>query len=108
MRDFLIVAGISACGLACVASVVEAPREMTVLQEVDVLVLGGGSGAVQAAQKAAASGASVFLAAPARIWATISRARCVCYGRRMRSRRQRCAGRFMGPERSRLSARSIR
>lgn len=44
--------------------IVEAPRELPVLQEVDVLVIGGGSGAVQAAQKAAACGASVFLAAP--------------------------------------------
>lgn len=50
--------------LGASAAVVEGPRELAVLQEVDVLVIGGGSGAVQAAQKAAASGASVFLAAP--------------------------------------------
>ena len=43
---------------------VEGPRELAVLQEVDVLVIGGGSGAVQAAQKAASCGASVFVAAP--------------------------------------------
>jgi len=52
-----------AAGGAC-GGIVEEPRELAVLQEVDVLVLGGGSGAVQAAEKAAAKGASVFLAAP--------------------------------------------
>ena len=63
MRGVLMMAAVGVVGLACAAAV-EAPRELTVLQEVDVLVLGGGSGAVQAAQKAAACGASVFLAAP--------------------------------------------
>jgi hypothetical protein len=56
-----LVSGIALCVFA---SVVEGPRELSVLQEVDVLVIGGGSGAVQAAQKAAACGATVFLAAP--------------------------------------------
>jgi ribulose 1,5-bisphosphate synthetase/thiazole synthase len=64
MRGFLMLAGLLGFfGLAS-AAVVESQRELAVLQEVDVLVLGGGSGAVQAAQTAAACGASVFLAAP--------------------------------------------
>ncbi len=52
-----------AAGSVC-AGGVEGPRELAVLQEVDVLVIGGGSGAVQAAVQAASDGASVFLAAP--------------------------------------------
>lgn len=56
-----LVVGLAA---SAAAAVVEGPKELPVLQEVDVLVIGGGSAAVQAAQTAAARGASVFLAAP--------------------------------------------
>ncbi|MCU0913770.1 MAG: FAD-dependent oxidoreductase [Planctomycetes bacterium] len=42
----------------------ESARPVAVLHEVDVLVVGGGSGAVTAAVAAAQSGARVFLAAP--------------------------------------------
>lgn len=44
--------------------VAQSPREIPVLHDVDVLVVGGSSGAVAAAVAAAEKGASVFLAAP--------------------------------------------
>ncbi len=44
--------------------IVESPRQIPVAYDVDVLVVGGSGGAVAAAQSAARSGASVFLAAP--------------------------------------------
>ncbi len=44
--------------------VVEAPRDIPLVCEVDVLIVGGSSGAVAAACEAAAQGASVFLLAP--------------------------------------------
>ena len=42
----------------------ESPRDIPVAYDVDVVVLGGGTGAVSAAVAAARAGASVFLAAP--------------------------------------------
>ncbi len=64
MRNvFCLVGVLWVAGNVC-AGIIEGPRELAVLQEVDVLVLGGGSGAVQAAETAATNGASVFLAAP--------------------------------------------
>lgn len=45
-------------------AVVESAREIPVAYEVDVVVVGGGTGAVTAAVEAASRGASVFLAAP--------------------------------------------
>ena len=44
--------------------VAESPRQVPLLHEVDVVVVGGSSGAVTAAVAAAENGASVFLAAP--------------------------------------------
>ena len=44
--------------------VAESAREIPVLHDVDVIVVGGGSGAVSAAVAAAENGARVFLAAP--------------------------------------------
>jgi hypothetical protein len=44
--------------------IIESERKIPLCREVDVVVIGGSSGAVAAAQKAAQSGASVFLAAP--------------------------------------------
>ena len=46
------------------AAVNESAREIPLAYEVDVLVVGGGTGAVSAAVAAARSGAKVFLAAP--------------------------------------------
>lgn len=48
----------------------ESARAIPVAYEVDVLVVGGGTGAVQAAVAAAEAGANVFLAAPILTWAT--------------------------------------
>lgn len=45
-------------------AVVESAREVPVAHEVDVVVVGGGTGAVTAAVEAASRGATVFLAAP--------------------------------------------
>jgi ribulose 1,5-bisphosphate synthetase/thiazole synthase len=46
------------------AGVVESEKSLPLVQDVDVVVVGGSSGAVAAACKAAAAGAKVFLAAP--------------------------------------------
>lgn len=46
------------------AGVVESDKTLPLVQDVDVVVLGGSSGAVAAARKAAEAGAKVFLAAP--------------------------------------------
>jgi ribulose 1,5-bisphosphate synthetase/thiazole synthase len=45
-------------------AVVDAEKQLPLVQDTDVVVVGGSSGAVAAAQKAAASGAKVFLVAP--------------------------------------------
>jgi hypothetical protein len=51
-------------GAATAGVVMESARQIPVLHEVDVLVVGGSSGAVTAAVAAAQDGATVFLAAP--------------------------------------------
>jgi ribulose 1,5-bisphosphate synthetase/thiazole synthase len=45
-------------------AVVEAEKQLPLVQDTDVVIVGGSSGAVAAAQKAAVSGAKVFLVAP--------------------------------------------
>ncbi len=50
--------------LACAEGIVESGKELPLVQDVDVVVIGGSSGAVAAACKAAESGAKVFVAAP--------------------------------------------
>ncbi|MBK9170615.1 MAG: FAD-dependent oxidoreductase [Bryobacterales bacterium] len=58
---------LSAALLICVAAqaaVLESPRKIPVLWDVDVVVIGGSTGAVSAALAAQAKGAKVFLAAP--------------------------------------------
>ena len=55
------------CALACLAgepTVVESERQLPLAYEVDVVVVGGSTGAVAAAVAAAERGAKVFLAAP--------------------------------------------
>jgi len=59
----LVVAG-TATRAADAPSVNESAREIPVAYEVDVVVVGGGTGAVSAALSAAEAGADVFLAAP--------------------------------------------
>ncbi len=53
-----------ACGSSKAKEVFEAPRNLPVVHEVDVVVVGGSSGGVSAAVEAARNGARVFLAAP--------------------------------------------
>jgi len=64
IRRCVVLAGVAACGSALAAGVVEAGRTLPLIQDVDVVVVGGSSGAVAAALKAAEGGAKVFLAAP--------------------------------------------
>ena len=69
-RLLFVVAMIAVCGLGFPASAAEAAyinesaRDIPIAHEVDVAVVGGGTGAVAAAIEAAKAGASVFLAAP--------------------------------------------
>ena len=51
------------CG-SFAADIVDPPKSLPILHEVDVLVVGGSSGGVEAALAAARQGAKVFLAAP--------------------------------------------
>jgi len=51
-------------GMVCGASVVESARQIPFVQDADIVVVGGSSGAVAAAQRAATNGAKVFLVAP--------------------------------------------
>ena len=48
----------------------ESAREIPIAYDVDVVVVGGSTGAVSAAVAAAEAGAKVFLAAPIRTWVT--------------------------------------
>ena len=64
MNTWTCLLGIFACGAASAAGVVEAEKALPLVQDVDVVVVGGSSGAVAAACKAAEAGAKVFLAAP--------------------------------------------
>ena len=57
-----IFTGSSVCPAAEV--IVESPRQIPVVKDVDVVVVGGASAAVEAAVAAAESGAKVFLLAP--------------------------------------------
>ena len=50
--------------MVCAASVVEPARSLPLVQDTDIVVVGGSSGAVAAAQRAATNGAKVFLVAP--------------------------------------------
>jgi flavin-dependent dehydrogenase len=50
--------------VACAAGVVEADKALPLVQDVDVVVVGGSSGAIAAACKAAEAGAKVFVVAP--------------------------------------------
>ncbi len=63
---FLCLVSVLALGFAAVAAetVNESAREIPVAYDVDVVVVGGGTGAVSAALAAAEDGAKVFLAAP--------------------------------------------
>ncbi len=56
--------GVLACHGAMAAGLVETEKTLPLVQDVDVVVVGGSSGAVAAACKAAEAGAKVFLVAP--------------------------------------------
>ena len=56
--------GALAAGVACAAGVVENEKTLPLVQDVDVVVLGGSAGAVAAAVKAAEAGSKVFVVAP--------------------------------------------
>jgi len=56
--------GAFASCLACAAGIVEGEKTLPLVQDVDVAVIGGSSGAIAAACKAAEAGAKVFVAAP--------------------------------------------
>lgn len=60
----LIAALVVACTSAIAREVSEAARNLPVIHDVDVVVVGGSSGGVAAALEASRNGASVFLAAP--------------------------------------------
>lgn len=64
MRNSVWMAGMLACQVACAVGIVESEKELPLVQEVDVVVVGGSSGAVAAACKAAEAGAKVFVVAP--------------------------------------------
>jgi len=58
------MAGVLVCRSAWSVGIVEADKTLPLVQDVDVVVVGGSSGAVAAACKAAAAGAKVFVVAP--------------------------------------------
>ncbi len=64
MRNGMWVACVLACQVAGAAGVVESEKALPLVQDVDVVVVGGSSGAVAAACKAAGAGAKVFVVAP--------------------------------------------
>ncbi|OPZ05705.1 MAG: tricarballylate dehydrogenase [Alphaproteobacteria bacterium ADurb.BinA305] len=64
MRRCAVGVVLMCCGIAFGAGVVEPARELPLVRDVDVVVVGGSSGAVAAALKAAGAGARVFLVAP--------------------------------------------
>lgn len=65
MRRVLVVVASMVVGVVLGAGVVvEGARELPLVQDVDVVVVGGSSGAVAAALKVREAGASVFLVAP--------------------------------------------
>ena len=58
------MAGALVCRVVWSAGIVETDKTLPLVQDVDVVVVGGSSGAVAAACKAAAAGAKVFVVAP--------------------------------------------
>lgn len=64
MRNFLPAVALLAAQLVVADEIAQPAGLIPVLQEVDVVVVGGGSGGVAAAVEAARAGAKVFLAAP--------------------------------------------
>lgn len=64
MRNSLLTVIALAAQLAVAGEITQPAGSMPVLHEVDVVVVGGGSGGVAAAVEAARTGAKVFLAAP--------------------------------------------
>jgi len=62
-KGMWLIGALASC-LASAAGIVESEKALPLVQDVDVVVIGGSSGAVAAACKAAASGAKVFVAAP--------------------------------------------
>jgi flavin-dependent dehydrogenase len=66
MKRWIVAIACLALGLACAdgAVVLESARDIPVAYDVDVVVIGGSTGAVAAAAQAAKDGAKVFLAAP--------------------------------------------
>ena len=63
MKNFWLL-GVLTCGTAWASGVIEAEKTLPLVQDVDVVVVGGSSGAVAAACKAKAAGAKVFVVAP--------------------------------------------
>lgn len=64
MRRGLWTLGLLACQAVCAAGIIESEKTLPLVQDVDVVIVGGSSGAVAAACTAAKEGAKVFLAAP--------------------------------------------
>ena len=64
MRHFLLVTAALMAQLVVADEIAQPAGLIPVLQEADVVVVGGGSGGVAAAVEAARAGAKVFLAAP--------------------------------------------
>ncbi|HNX34869.1 MAG TPA: FAD-dependent oxidoreductase [Kiritimatiellia bacterium] len=64
MKNCIWPVGVLVSGIACAAGVVESEKTLPLVQDVDVVVVGGSSGAVAAACKAAEAGAKVFVASP--------------------------------------------
>ena len=64
MRRCVWTVGLVAGRLACGASLVESEKALPLVRDVDVVVVGGSSGAVAAACQAAQAGATVFVVAP--------------------------------------------
>jgi len=64
MRVSCLMGVMACCGCAWGAGVIESEKALPLVQDVDVVVVGGSSGAVAAACKAKAAGACVFVVAP--------------------------------------------
>ena len=64
MKKSVVCGVVLLAGIAGAAGIVEEKKALPLVQDVDVVVIGGSSGAVAAALKAAEAGAKVFVAAP--------------------------------------------
>ncbi|NLG01944.1 MAG: FAD-dependent oxidoreductase, partial [Lentisphaerae bacterium] len=64
MKKSVVCGVVLLAGIAGAAGIVEGEKALPLVQDVDVVVIGGSSGAVAAALKAAEAGAKVFVAAP--------------------------------------------